>query len=407
MKEKDLSLSFVEKVERKVLRTQETPSIGDIIEDNVLNVCDLKRTMITDKDILAVFFRINEVNNSHDLDYFHFPEDMFQDIYSDLVPMLTWRRLDDKTMNYETASSYAKNKVRIFYLESVFKQRGIIPNNVSISMSGYEWNPDYYEFKNYYDSREWAEYDKFRETGGGLYDLGTQDLELLKPNLSNNFKELEDLRSLVINALRSRTVMILELAGAAYMIKDIDSRESIYKSDVEAVISMLNSVNKKLEDKELLTWLSEGNNDYTLYVKKSRKLRKNPNSEYIRRQTELAYIECYHNVLASIYGFEIFQMEYYYSVINQAKKYKCFSKNTVEDARNMIKYTDYIKEEFYKYEGRSLTNRIFAPSKSEDSTVSYKENLDWVNEEKDDNIVWNVDIVEYEENSENTEKVLS
>jgi len=373
---------------------------GDIrtaIQDTTLYVADLDRTMFEDKGILNLFFRVNEPGNSHDLECFYFPEETFKDFYTALYNEMKWRVISTKNMNYETASSYTKMKVREQFVKKCFMEAGILNEHAEISFKGYSWNPDMYQFKYHMDNLEYVEYDKFREQGGGLYDLGTAELELMKPTIFPEFKELDYLRRFVLTALRSRILMITDLVGATFLLKEIASQETIYKYQVEAVKGQLKKFFDIMADKETWDWIQAGNNDYTLYVKKNKECKKDSNKEYLRRQTELAYIEAYHNALGALFGYEIFDKNYYRKLIKEDNKYGVFGSNKLCDAENMLEYIESLKEEFYNLEGKALANHIFAPSKSEDATVSYMENLDWKAEEKDESALWQVTAIEYKE----------
>lgn len=369
--------------------------IGNAVEDKTFYVSELDRTMFKDQRILNLFFRIDEPRNSHDLERFHFPEEIFKEYYTALYNSMKWKIYSSKNQNYDTASSYTKMKVRAQFVKQCFIEAGILNENAEISFKGYTSNPDMYQFKYYSDNLEYVEYDKFRETGGGLYDLGTNELELLKPNLVPISRELATLRTLILGAIKYRLLMILDLTGAVFLIKELSNQDKVYKNQLESVNYYIKKIENYFLDNEFSNWLDKGNNDYTLYVKKNKK--NNNAVEYVRRQTELAYIEAYHNALGALFGYEIFDKEMYQTLIKENRKYGVFGHNKEQDALDMLEYIKSLKESFIKLEGKLIANKIFAPSKSEDSTVSYKENLDWKAEELDDVISWAFEVIEYEE----------
>jgi len=368
--------------------------IGNAVDGKTFYVSELDRSMFNDERILNLFFRIDEPGNSHDLERFHFPEEVFKDYYTALYNSMKWRIYSSKNQNYETASSYTKMKVRAQFVKQCFVEAGILNENAEISFKGYTSNPDMYQFKYYSDNLEYVEYDKFRESGGGLYDLDTEELELLKPNLVPISNELSTLRTLILGAIKYRLLMILDLTGAVFLIKDLSNQETVYKNQLESVNYYIKKIEDYFLDNEFSNWLDKGNNDYTLYVKKNKK--NNNAVEYVRRQTELAYIEAYHNALGALFGYEIFDSETYQLLLKEDKEYRVFGANKVNNAKNMLEYIESLKESFIKLEGKTIASRIFAPSKSEDSTVSYKENLDWKAEELDDVISWTIETIEYE-----------
>lgn len=353
--------------------------IKNLIEEGVLQVIDLERPIIErcsdrrEKNIqqfLNIFFHVNFVNNSHDTEIFHFPEDKFEELYEGIINKVPQKTVKENNQHYSTATSYMKMKARKYFVNELFKELNLIDEDIEISFEDYKFNEDYYYYSDYYDSVEWVEYDKFRnpEDKSGLYDLNTKECDNLNPKGMINSKDFDTLRTYLKLFLYKRIIMQVPGAEGAFSIYRNLMDKEFYTKDEVSVISALNrkfndfTLNYLQDDekertknfnKEMYKWIKK-NNDYTLYVKEYKKSSKN--SKYLRRSTCQAYIETYHNAIGALYGYGIFEDE-----------------KSIE--KDIFKRTKAGKIEPIK----AIFSRLL-----EDKMVTYKENLDWNKDEVDE-----------------------
>ena len=312
--------------------------INSLIEGDTLCLVDLERERIercSDKyekniqQFLNIFFHVNFVNNSHNVDIFHFPEDKFEELYESIISKVPQKTVKESNQHYSTATSYMKMKARKYLVQALMIELGLIDMDTQISFEEYKFNEDWYYYSDYYDSQEWVEYDKFRnpEDKTGLYDLNTKECDSLNPAGFINPMELRELRDYLLLFLYKRIIMQVPGAEGAFgLYKNLSNKEHYTKDEVESIRSLNNKFNKfvekfivnkeekdlknrklySFEEENLYKWLKE-NNDYTLYVKKYKTYKNEKNKEYLRRSTCQAYIETYHNAIGSIYGYEIFE----------------------------------------------------------------------------------------------------
>ena len=346
--------------------------LKDVIEDNVLKVADLDRAMFSHtvkdikkyQDILNLFFRINEVNDSHDLDDFHFPEEQFEALYPKIIKLVPQKNAKEANQKYDTASNYMLNKARCYFVKNIFLKKKLITDEIEISFEDYVKNPVFYTYRWHYDNVEHLNYDYFRENEdnkeSGLYDLNSKDLDSMVPRMCSDFPELEVLRQLIISAILGRKIMLVPgIESAAVLYNRCINSDTLYKSDIEAVNASIAKIVRFMKDKEILEYF-ENNNDFTVYVKKPRKhktgdlqeMQKDDSKEYLRRTTVKSYIEAYHNTLGQLYGFDLFEGDF-----RELPEYKWFKQSSPNKSQEPI-------------------DEIFARTK-EDMIVSYKENIDW------------------------------
>ena len=363
--------------------------LENLIVDDTLCVIDLERPMIERccdiqapgvQAFLNLFFRVNFVNNSHDVEIFHFPEDKFEDVYETIIRFVPQKTVKEENQHYDTATSYMKMKARKFFVNDLLKDFELIDEDIEISFEGYKFNEDWYYYSDYYDSQDWVEYDKFREPEEktGLYDLNTKEADNLNPKGMIASDDLSTLADYLKVFLFKRVIMQVPSAEGAFSIyRDLVSKEFYTKDEVAVVSALIKKFNDftlnylqdnakyrtKSFNKELYEWFKK-NNDYTLYVKPERRKtahdlktwKKQENKEYLRRQTCQAYIEAYHNAIGALYGYDIFDDE-----------------NSLEKV--LFKKTKIGKSEPI----RPIFSRLL-----EDKMVTYIENVDWNKDEVDE-----------------------
>lgn len=332
------------------------------------------------QNLMKIFFHVNFVNNSHTTEMFHFPEDKFENLYESIIVSVPQKTIKENNQHYDTASAYMKMKARKQFVNIVLKSLHLIDEDIEVSFEDYKFNEDWYYYSDYYDSQDWIEYDKFREPEEktGLYDLNTKECDSLNPAGFINPTELRNLRNYILLFLYKRIIMQVPGAtGAVSLYKNLMSKDNYTKDEVESVRSLnykfdkfvnkylvaktekelKNRDNYSKDEEELYNWLKE-HNDYTLYVKayKNKKNKHSKNKEYLRRSTQQAYIEEYHNAIGALYGYEIFE------------------EDKSQELENFKRTKAGITEPI-----RAIFSRLL-----EDKMVSYKENLDWNKDEVDE-----------------------
>ena len=196
--------------------------------------------------------------------------------YADMVKKLKKVPKDPENLKLETASLYYKRKVFALILQ---KDLGTYAN---IDASGYIENPDYFEFYDWDDTREYLE-NKFREEENEMpaYVSRTAlpDIDLIN-----------ELRNTCIYLVQHRLAMIFDVRSIYYAINDIieytDGLNTNCLQEQNATLKYhKDRIQELINNEEVKAWIKAGNNDFTLYA----------NGDTLR-----LYIEEYHNIICMI-----------------------------------------------------------------------------------------------------------
>ena len=234
--------------------------------------------------------------------------------YADMVKKLKRVPKDPENLKLETASLYYKRKVFALILQ---KDLGTYAN---IDASGYIENPDYFEFYDWDDTREYLE-NKFREEENEMpaYISRTALPEIYQiktcirtmPMHSKNVKtiaryecmlkhdekytkETNEFRNQLIEMcmmlVKNRLAMIFDIKSVYYAINDIiEYTDGLNTNCLQEQNNTLryhyNRIIELANNEEIKAWIKAGNNDFTLYG----------NGDTLR-----LYIEEYHNIICMI-----------------------------------------------------------------------------------------------------------
>ena len=196
--------------------------------------------------------------------------------YADMVKKLKRVPKDPENLKLETASLYYKRKVFALILQ---KDLGTYAN---IDASGYIENPDYFEFYDWDDTREYLE-NKFREEENEMpaYVSRTAlpDIDLIN-----------ELRNTCIYLVQHRLAMIFDVRSIYYAINNIieytDGLNTNCLQEQNATLKYhKDRIQELANNEEVKAWIKAGNNDFTLYA----------NGDTLR-----LYIEEYHNIICMI-----------------------------------------------------------------------------------------------------------
>lgn len=196
--------------------------------------------------------------------------------YADMVKKLKRVPKDPENLKLKTASLYYKRKVFALILQ---KDLGTYAN---IDASGYIENPDYFEFYDWDDTREYLE-NKFREEENEMpaYVSRTAlpDIDLIN-----------ELRNTCIYLVQHRLAMIFDVRSIYYAINDIieytDGLNTNCLQEQNATLKYhKDRIQELANNEEVKAWIKAGNNDFTLYG----------NGDTLRM-----YIEEYHNIICMI-----------------------------------------------------------------------------------------------------------
>jgi hypothetical protein len=165
------------------------------------------------------YFRTSE----HNLEVFHFDEEVFKEKYVSLYlyavehNLIKTFRLENE--NYETATSYMKNKMRELMINQDFNINGL-----KLTMTGYNWNENYYALPNYEDSVDYAE-NEFREHSTPTVEYTANDAYIVFNNESRDFplseNQLNQIRFEYSILLKCQLLLILDIDNTLPMIETI------------------------------------------------------------------------------------------------------------------------------------------------------------------------------------------
>lgn len=298
----------------------------ELAVNNTINVVDLEDSYFLNNNMLLNKYFIFK---DHSLDRFHMPE-VEDEEYLNIAKTI---KLADNNLNQETASKYSKEKVYAEIVRRDFK----IPNNFKISFTGYCYSDDYYECYDYQDNVIWLE-DKFRETEDdypSIIRVSSIDTEIW-----------DKLYKYCVKAIKNRLAMILEIPGIIHQLYDVLEYTEGFSINCTSEMSRslyarYSNFVKLIHNKELVNWVKEGNNDYTLYGKS------------VECFTD--YIESYHKML---YKLSNGNVEYYKDIIH----------NDIDLLENFI-----FEDELSDFEIRYIENCY-----KDDSEEESEENVDYI-----------------------------
>lgn len=206
---------------------------------------------------------------SHSLDRFC-PLNITNEEYKKALSRMYKQPQNASDMELETASLYWKRKVIAYIVKSDFG------TNVKVNLNGVSFSEESYEYYDFEDNQDWLE-NRYRENEDEKpIELRTRSFDISLWKIIYRF---------LIKSIKHRLVMIFQLDSFVFELYDIlqyslrdngnitkemsDSLESMYNKI--AKITSGDAVDKdgKPKDKymyDLLNWINEGNNDYTLYA---------------------------------------------------------------------------------------------------------------------------------------------
>lgn len=243
----------VTELTRKVVNNKALADIYYFVKEEARDA--VKVEFKANNEILNKYFRTN-LNN---LEIFHFPEAKFSEEYSKIYLEMVKNNLISKftetNENYETATSYMKNKVREYYINRDF-ENCFIDNNIygiKLSMKEYNWNEDYYSSLDYEDAVEYAE-NKFRENSTSLINYTTHDAYVTFSINTRQFplteKELMLAEAMYIEMLQDRKITLLGTENTYPVILDVYSKSkdlNIAASEADLVLALYKKLCKAYE----------------------------------------------------------------------------------------------------------------------------------------------------------------
>lgn len=252
-------------------------------EDDLIYVVDLDPRMFLDNyEILNKYFRFKD----HALDRFHIPE-LTEEMYDKYI--CSFYNVKSHNLKLDTASDYYKRKV---ILKMISEDLGI--SEYDLSLKEYLWEDKYYECTDWDDNIRYLE-DLFREESKDRNDITAKELYISSECCRKCNVDMElwnELYTICVEAIQLRIAMIFEIPGIlSNLVNILEYTDGFSNFATQSQVNSLYAIKERLlkmfQSKELIAWIKEGNNDYTLYAEGN---------------TRNDYISTYRNMLKKLEG---------------------------------------------------------------------------------------------------------
>ncbi len=266
-----------------------------------INKNDNEETRAQKSLVLNKYFRFE----NHMLDRFHLP-DLTEDEYENEIGF--YKNVKPRNQKFKTASDYFKRKVQ---MNIVLRDLGIEGYSEEyrracrkqaadrLSLKGYRGSPELFEFPSWEDNMYWLREEKY------LQDMFDPDNKY--PSLKELYIDSDPYRStdyidiftkcwnLVKKLVKYRLIMITGadslIFGLCNLLKKTDGLQGgASKGQIASLEKYYKEIKNITDNKEVSEWVTQGNNDYTLYVL-------NGDST-----TAKDYVETYQKILRTVFN---------------------------------------------------------------------------------------------------------
>ena len=233
--------------------------INDLEQGYYVNFIDLLPDAYKGNNyVLDTYFRFN----GRTLDRPHKPE-LTKEQYELFVS--TWNIKEPENYKFETASNYFKNLVNKMIIANDLG----IKNYKRLSFKGYKSNPENFEFYGYWENQHWLDQEKY------LHDMFDPDKKTLSNEertkieqyqqeyMPNTFDDVKIAYNLAVYLIRARLIMLLNAEGLIHSVNAYFKSPTYNKAS--SIRNQVNNIWKLLKNKEIMKYIAEGNNDFTLY----------------------------------------------------------------------------------------------------------------------------------------------
>ena len=297
----------------------------------------------------------------HSLDRPYLPE-LDKGTYENYVK--NWNFENPDNFKFETASNYFKTKV----------QKMIIADDLEIrcwsriSFEGYSSNPELFEFRDFDDNQRWLNEEKYIEDMLDPDKKYPTSKELMDndPYREYDYKDLLDSTYDMLKSLINRRLIMLTNAKSLIHILNSIAKNTdgyitgISKSQKQSIINQVNNINNIINDKNVVDWILQGNDDYTLYVLHG------------DDSTKKDYIETYQEVLRALTSSKPNENLQEFSWYLPYQNYK--DKNLVDKTLNIILENKGLETE-YLWDSQSADYNEDIDINLEDNPEYYEDNL--------------------------------